>query len=334
MSPVKTNHYWTTFQIGYVIEPVRELDFWLFVFLHLLNRIVCLWFKERVHGVCMLFLLLEKKLWLYNDYNVMIPKMGVTGRKILMCLQRTSSLLPFPWWMRELRKPFFSLFFLQWLLLTIGLDRPPSICLWMGIFMSRLKQFLSVHFFDRERDCSFQAQTLLFPQKLPANTSLAVEWLIMSWSLNIFHCFDIVCLAGCRVFLYFFRVSIFIKYNVDTFIILNMWFVTLTFQFPSIKRSCLVTSQARLSSLLHFVTHWSNLKQWRFTKNIGPDFYRCCSVPHKHLCLVTRRQAAPSRFLVYSTHQPWCFLPGWRCKEGSDSNVHVLECALQLIQWF
>lgn len=81
------------------------------------------------------------------------------------------------------------LFFLQGLLLIIRLGRTSGFCLWMGTFMSRLKQFLSVHVFNR--DCLFQAQTLLFPQKLPAIRVLA-EWLIMSWSLNIFQYFDSV----------------------------------------------------------------------------------------------------------------------------------------------
>lgn len=131
-----------------------------------------------------------------------------------------------------------------------------------------------------ERGCLFQAQALLFLQKLPAITALAIEWLIMNWSLNIFHCFDIVCLGGCRILLYFFRVSIFIKYNVDAFIILNMWFVTLTFQFSSVKHSWLVTSRTGLSSLLHVCL---TEVTWKNEDLPEPEFCRCCFfVPCKH----------------------------------------------------
>lgn len=185
---------------------------------------------------------------------MILKMMESLEEKSLSVFHRTATYFPSHSGPRNRENTYWFLFFLEWLLLTIRLGRPPGVCLWMGIFMSSLKQFLSVHFFDRER-LLIPSSDITFPSEIACQHPPVVEWLIMSCSLNIFHCFDVVCLAGCRVVLYLFRVSIFIKYNVDAFIILNMWFVTLTLQFLSIKHSCLVTTQAGLSSLFYFVAH-------------------------------------------------------------------------------
>lgn len=143
---------------------------------------MCLWFKEQVHVerlcvcvyvcmyvcVCMFWLLLEK-MWLLNDCNVMILKMMESlEEKSLSVFHRTAAYFPSHSGPRNRENTYsfvWFLFFLEWLLLTIRLGRPPGVCLWMGIFRSSLKQFLSVHFFDRER-LLIPSSDITFPSEI------------------------------------------------------------------------------------------------------------------------------------------------------------------------
>lgn len=117
--------------------------------LHLLALIVYLWFKGQVYGVCVGFC--EKN---YNYIIFMIlwsPKCSkevkVTGGKIFKYLQRTCGLGPEKWentlWFYFSHTAFTES-------VRLGRHLVP-VSQWMAIFMSTLKQFLSVHFSDRER---------------------------------------------------------------------------------------------------------------------------------------------------------------------------------------
>lgn len=76
--------------------------------------------------------------------------------------------------------------------------------------------------FDRERllipssDITFPTEIACHHLRSSRMTNYELE------SFNIFHCFDIVCLARYRALLYFLRVSVFIRYNVDAITMLNI----------------------------------------------------------------------------------------------------------------